>query len=73
MASDEDLAWFAGLFEGEGCINICYRPNPSKKSRKPYYLMTRALNDCFPHRSFFLGRTFGPLFSLFLLYCTVEQ
>jgi hypothetical protein len=41
MASDEDLAWFAGLFEGEGCINICYRPNPSKKSRKPYYLMTR--------------------------------
>jgi hypothetical protein len=41
MPTAEELAWFAGLFEGEGWVSIAYRPNHSKSSHKPYYLMTR--------------------------------
>ncbi len=39
--TSEEVAWFAGLFEGEGWISVSYRPNHSNTKRKPYYLMIR--------------------------------
>lgn len=41
MPTNEELAWFAGLFEGEGWISVSYRHNASRTKRKPYYLMIR--------------------------------
>ena len=41
MPTNEELAWFAGLFEGEGWISVSYRHNASRSKRKPYYLMVR--------------------------------
>lgn len=43
MASTEDMAWAAGLFEGEGCIVARTRRGPTKKDgtgeRRPFVLM----------------------------------
>lgn len=41
LTRQEQLAWAAGIFDGEGCISIGYaKPQPKSRHHKPSYRLT---------------------------------
>lgn len=43
----EDIIWFAGLFDGEGCISVDrYKPNPKAGERSTKYRLKVRMNMC---------------------------
>lgn len=43
MTRKEELAWVAGLIDGEGCISIDYKREPKEYRHPSYRLRLRAM------------------------------
>lgn len=45
VVSDADIAWAAGLFEGEGCIGIWWPPSKAEHWKHPQIRLSVAMTD----------------------------
>jgi hypothetical protein len=63
LPSHEEIAWAAGLFEGEGCIS--YTTHPRRKNNGVYLQLTMVDEDVVRHFGYIvqLGRVDGPHYS----------
>lgn len=55
----EDIAYFAGLFDGEGCINIASARNPLAKTFNQQHILTVRVGMTHPTAIYLLQQYFG--------------